>query len=659
MGSSSLVLDRARASSQRRALADEPLHLGHRLARREPVRVEPGTTDGFQRHGQLHRHQRVEPEVRLEAGAGADLLGLLVGDGGDRVAHRARARAVVDRDLGGARQPGQHGLHLGALHLAGGGAREVGVPQVDDGRLARAGQLLDRLAQRGQGPLVALGAGGRGQRVVREIGGGLALGDREAGHALAALAVVDADDGQLLHPIGLAEERLHVVRVDVLAARRDDDVFLAAHDDELLPGVELAEVAGVQPPLLVDGLRGRLRVARVADHHVGAAGEHLAHAAVVGAADLDLDAGHRRPHVPGLRLERGLGHREHGRRLGEPVALGERQPQPGEQLGRVLGQRRPARDEEARVPPERVVHAAEEEAPRVDAEALAQHAVELERPVEGQHRGRPSLLHPREDAPLQELPERRHADHPRDAAPLEAFGKPLGVELVEVEDARPARERQEQAAGELEGVVQRQHREDAVGVLEGEDRRDRRQHGREVAVREHHALGVAGGAAGVDDAGEVGALGHERRRRGALRRPAGAPGLGEVDEIEGAQVGEGLAGPGAALGLDAGVPEGDARPGRADDVGELRPFEAGIDGDGDGAGAEDREVGDGPGRVVLPGEDDAIAGAHAERRPGEAAVAKRGGAAARGRWCGSALRPRGAGARPRDRGARPSRRARR
>ncbi len=72
----------------------------------------------------------------------------------------------------------------------------------------------------------------------------------------------------------------------------------------------------------------------------------------------------------------------------------------------------------------------------------------------------------------------------------------------------------------IEPVVerQRQHAEDDVVFLHpqvGADRRRRRQH---VAVREHHALRVAGRARGVDDRGEIDVEAAARRRRVALGR---------------------------------------------------------------------------------------------------------------------------------------------
>ncbi len=91
------------------------------------------------------------------------------------------------------------------------------------------------------------------------------------------------------------------------------------------------------------------------------------------------------------------------------------------------------------------------------------------------------------------------------------------------------------------------------------------------------------------------------------------PAVGEVLEIVDAEIGEQAAGDAPALALDLGVPERDLGARRAHDVGEERALEARIDRHRDGARAQDPEVGDRPRGLVQPGEDDAIAGAHAHR----------------------------------------------
>src|SRR5437667_3479898 len=82
--------------------------------------------------------------------------------------------------------------------------------------------------------------------------------------------------------------------------------------------VELADVAGVEPALAVPALGGGLRPAVVAEGDVGAARQDLA----VG-RDAQL-AAVERP-ADGAELEAlGLVHRQAGGRLGEPVALEDR-----------------------------------------------------------------------------------------------------------------------------------------------------------------------------------------------------------------------------------------------------------------------------------------------------------------------------------------------
>src|SRR5262249_27039079 len=76
-------------------------------------------------------------------------------------------------------------------------------------------------------------------------------------------------DHDALGDVGaLFDLRLEVRRGDVLAAGGDDDVLLAAGDREIAIGVELADVAGVEPPVL-QRLTGRLLVLVVALEDVG------------------------------------------------------------------------------------------------------------------------------------------------------------------------------------------------------------------------------------------------------------------------------------------------------------------------------------------------------------------------------------------------------
>src|SRR5262249_22666188 len=63
---------------------------------------------------------------------------------------------------------------------------------------------------------------------------------------------------------------------DVLAARGDDDLFLAAGDRHVPVRVDAGQVAGVQPAAGVDGAGGAGRVVVVAAHHGRAAEQQFA-----------------------------------------------------------------------------------------------------------------------------------------------------------------------------------------------------------------------------------------------------------------------------------------------------------------------------------------------------------------------------------------------
>src|ERR671935_213872 len=62
----------------------------------------------------------------------------------------------------------------------------------------------------------------------------------------------------------LLEQALDVGRRHVLAAGGDDQLLLAVHDPQVAVLVQLADVAGVQPAVLVDQLPGGLLLPEVA-----------------------------------------------------------------------------------------------------------------------------------------------------------------------------------------------------------------------------------------------------------------------------------------------------------------------------------------------------------------------------------------------------------
>jgi len=97
-------------------------------------------------------------------------------------------------------------------------------------------------------------------------------------------------------------------------------------------------------------------------------------------------------------------------------------------------------------------------------------------------------------------------------------------------------------------------------------------HGQQVALRDHHALGPAGGAAGVEQPGQVVGAGVVRRGRCALaggQRPQQRVGLGAFGVDLALQAGD-------RPGRDIARHEAPARATVADDPGDLRRVQLGI-----------------------------------------------------------------------------------
>ena len=164
-------------------------------------------------------------------------------------------------------------------------------------------------------------------------------------------------------------------------------------------------------------------------------------------------------------------------------------------------------------PPSRPCTAPKRTRPASIPSVRRQPAVRLGRRVEGRPRHRAPSVDLLQDAPLEELPEGRHADHRRGPRRAQPLGDPVARALVQVDHARAAREREEQAARELEGVVERQDAQRRVAARQREDGRERGDERREVRVREHHALGPRRRAARVEEARDVARLDRDRRRR--------------------------------------------------------------------------------------------------------------------------------------------------
>ena len=155
-------------------------------------------------------------------------------------------------------------------------------------------------------------------------------GERDVRHDLLAEPAVGTPDHSGRRDRGVRQQHvLHVAGVDV-EATPDDEVLDPVHDVEVAVGIEVADVAGVHPPL-AHRQCGGLRVLPVALHHPGRPDAHLAgltgrHRLAELVDDAQLDAGKRQPHAAGTRCVvrvhgGGRGH------LGAAVAVAD--PHPG------------------------------------------------------------------------------------------------------------------------------------------------------------------------------------------------------------------------------------------------------------------------------------------------------------------------------------------
>ena len=121
----------------------------------------------------------------------------------------------------------------------------------------------------------------------------------------------------------LVEDLFDLARIHVVAAA-DDQLLLAIDDEEVAVLVDSRHVAGVEPAVGVDRLRGRVGPVPVALHHVVAADRDLtdlvrAESRAVVADELHLDAFDRRADRPGLALAVGMVEARDRRGLRQPV----------------------------------------------------------------------------------------------------------------------------------------------------------------------------------------------------------------------------------------------------------------------------------------------------------------------------------------------------
>ncbi len=216
--------------------------------------------------------------------------------------------------------------------------------------------------------------------------------------------------------------------------------------------------------------------------------------------------------------------------------------------------------------------------------------------------------------------------------------------LQRLGEADPAAEQQKEVERQpLEDVAEREERHRLVVPADLHDRVHRHQVREDVPVREHHALGVARRARGVNDGGDVlraqapgpllvltrqrrvgadarATLLHDRLQGvhgRAAGRGSGDP-LRRRDHDHGREVGQLRRQPEQLGELDVVGHHHDLDAGVAEDELGLRRGQRRVDGNVDGAGGQDRKVGNGPFRAALADQPHAVAALDAEPAQTEA-----------------------------------------
>ncbi len=118
---------------------------------------------------------------------------------------------------------------------------------------------------------------------------------------------------------------------------------------------------------------------------------------------------------------------------------------------------------------------------------------------------------------MDEIEELRNAAEDGDAALTQRDHQLLRVQRIEKDNLAAIAQRQENIDHLRQHVEERQHAKKTVARADGNEFADALQFGSQVAVGEHHALGIAGGSGGVNDGRNIVWL-HRNRNKTGLRR---------------------------------------------------------------------------------------------------------------------------------------------
>ena len=194
-----------------------------------------------------------------------------------------------------------------------------------------------------------------------------------------------------------------------------------------------------------------------------------------------------------------------------------------------MGQRGTAADGEPQPAAQRGMNLAENNRTEVKPRVRVEPAIEIAQIVEGGVKKRTARLDFIDDAPMDRLPHRGHANQRGRANVGERARQRFRIDFERIDNRRAAGERQQHPAGELERVMQRKQRQHHVVGAENKDARQHRDFGGEVAMRQHHALGRAGAAGGEQDRRKRLSLGRRGRSFRVATQNEWTRELGEVE----------------------------------------------------------------------------------------------------------------------------------
>ena len=391
----------------------------------------------FDGAGEFDVHQTIEAQI-AQARIERDLCARPIGDRRHDVEQPIRVRVFrcaffrESRARQSAHALFEHlhrGDDLAPFDLARGRARQFAVPKMQHLDALEEGQcrrdIFEMLLD------LVLDFGTRERDVV------IVIGHDHARDLLAQRAVGQTDDAQLFDVRRIRVEFFDLVWIDVLAVRINDDVFGAPDKVEVAVVVEAAEVARVEPAIDEDGARGLLVIV-ITEHHVCAARDDLANARLVRVHDLHFNAGHCAPHARRVQLVRGPRHGQHGRCFRQPIAFEDREAEAVKISLDLFIQGRAATDQVAYAPAETCVDRAEDDLTEIERRVIAQPTVGRHQRVRDLSDPLAALAQTIHDAPVQQFPQRWHANHAGDVSVLDRTCEFFAGQLRQICDLRAA-----------------------------------------------------------------------------------------------------------------------------------------------------------------------------------------------------------------------------